>query len=270
MDSKKEERSGFRSGARPFPVTEPILLTLGVGFISGYLSGQLGVGGGLITTPAIRLALHRPAEIAIGTPLAVIIPSALVGAVNYARKGFIDWLLVRRFVEAGIPGVIAGAFLTPVVGGKAVMLATAGVIALVALRYIWREAPGAPSVRRRHGRLAHWVAGFASGFYAGFLGLGGGVLMVPALTYFGKDVKTAFGTSLVGVAAFAVPGTVLHYYLGNVDLNLAFLLAAGVIPGAYVGSAAAVRMSGRTLQLAFGLFLLVTAAYFALFEIAEL
>ena len=62
------------------------LTTLAIGFVSGLFSGAFGIGGGIVTTPAIRLILGAPALVAVGTPLPVILPSAITGAL-YATAG---------------------------------------------------------------------------------------------------------------------------------------------------------------------------------------
>ena len=105
-----------------------LVVTLGIGFVSGILSGAFGIGGGIITTPAIHLILGAPALIAVGTPLPVIFPSALTGAISYTRKGVTD---VRAGVICGLAGsatAVLGGWATSLVGGQVVLLATAALI----------------------------------------------------------------------------------------------------------------------------------------------
>ena len=105
-----------------------LAITCGIGLASGVLSGAFGIGGGIITTPAIRLLLNAPALVAVGTPLPVIFPSALTGAVEYARAGVVD---LRGGVICGIAGsatAVLGAWATRLVGGNVVLLATAAII----------------------------------------------------------------------------------------------------------------------------------------------
>ena len=105
------------------------LKTLIVGTVSGVLSGMFGIGGGMITTPAIRLLLGGSAIVAVATPLPIIIPTALTGAIGYARRGIAD---IRMGVVVGCSGAVAavaGAWATRWIGGSALMLAT-GVLVL--------------------------------------------------------------------------------------------------------------------------------------------
>jgi uncharacterized membrane protein YfcA len=120
------------------------------------------------------------------------------------------------------------------------------------------------------GRLAHrqrWIAagiGLVAGLLSGLLGIGGGVIMVPAFTeVLSMSLKSAIATSLVCVGIFGVPATITHAFLGDVDWRLAILLAIGVIPGARVGAALTIRTAERRLRLAVGVFLgLVALVYF--------
>lgn len=95
-----------------------------IGLVSGVLSGAFGIGGAIITTPAIALILGAPAMIAVGTPLPVILPSAVTGAVSYARHGLVDW---RSGALLGIVGSVAsviGALVADGVGGSVVLIGT--------------------------------------------------------------------------------------------------------------------------------------------------
>jgi len=106
--------------------------------------------------------------------------------------------------------------------------------------------------------------GVVAGLYSGFLGLGGGFVVVPALTrWCGMSVKRAIGTSLVTVAALAIPGTLAHWYLGHVDWTLAGMLAIGVVPGAVIGARLTGRASDRSVRLAFATLLAVVGVWLA-------
>ena len=222
-----------------------------VGFVSGVLSGMFGIGGGILTTPAVRLVLGAPALIAVGTPLPVILPGALTGALSYVRRGLAD---VRSGVLLGACGVVpsvAGAWFTTRVGGTVVLVATAGLILWAAfdttsqvLKRPDAAAPGpdrpvdaAPSAPAGPRPVTVALTGVLAGAYSGFFGLGGGFVIVPLLTRFGRmPVKRAIGTSLVAVTLLAVPGTIAHARLGHVDWFMALALSVGVVPGALLGA----------------------------------
>jgi uncharacterized membrane protein YfcA len=120
--------------------------------------------------------------------------------------------------------------------------------------------PAKPGRRR-------WVAagiGVVAGLLSGLLGIGGGVIMVPAFTeVLGLSLKSAIATSLVCVGIFGVPATITHAVLGDIDWRLATLLTIGVIPGARIGASLTIRTAERRLRLAVGVFLgLVALVYF--------
>lgn len=245
-----------------------------VGLAAGVLSGAFGVGGGVVTTPAIRLLLGYPELVAVGTPLPVIIPTAIAGARSYARRGLAD---VRAGVAIGLfgaPASILGASLTSLVGGKVVLLLTAVLIAYMSVDTIWqalrRPTGKPPRVGHAHPRRGAALAllGLVAGLYSGFLGLGGGFVIVPALTrFFGMDIKRAIGTSLTAVTVLAIPGTIAHTWLGHIDWTLAALLTIGVVPGALLGARLTHQASERWVSIAFALLLMATGLVLAANEI---
>lgn len=240
-----------------------------VGFVAGFFSGHFGVGGGLVTTPAIRLVLGEPAFIAVGTPLLVNIPAALIGAVSYARAGFVKREPIPYLAGFGALGAIAGARLTPFIGGGRILLVTAIIIFIIGLRFLGeRQIAASP---RRLGVAALCGSGAAIGVFSGILGLGGGFLLVPFLRIvLGLDIKTTFGTSLAVIVALTVPGAAAHYFLGHVDLVLGLLLTVGVIPGSIIGARVAVKLPGRLLSVMFGLMMVALAVYLGYYEAVRL
>ncbi len=247
-----------------------------IGLSAGLLSGMFGVGGGVLTTPALRLLLDAPALIAVGTPLPVIIPTAAAGAYAYSRRGLAD---VRSGLSIGAWGAVAsvgGAYLSDLVGGSIVMLATAGLILFMAGDMI-SQALGRkttqPRITEHHPRrgLALVVLGVITGLYSGFLGLGGGFVLVPLLArWFDYPIKRAIGTSLVCIAVLAVPGSITHLVLGHVDINLAVALMVGVVPGALIGARLTSVASERAIQIGFAALLVVTGVMLAANEIVGL
>jgi hypothetical protein len=238
-------------------------MVVATGFVAGVLSGAFGIGGGVVTTPAIRLVLGYPQLIAVGTPLLVIIPSAVTGAWSYSRAGFAD---MRVGLTVGVTGSLAavlGAWLSDLAGGTVVILATAALIGYMAtimlvqtFRPVSADTPPATSAEVPVEAAPLVLLGVLTGVYSGFLGLGGGFVLVPLLSQrLGFPIKRAIGTSLVAIAILAVPGAVAHYLLGHVDLRLAAVLMIGVVPGALLGALITERTDDRVVRIAFALFL---------------
>jgi uncharacterized membrane protein YfcA len=281
-------------------------LTVAVGVATGAMSGLFGIGGAVISTPGIR-ALGASAQTAIGTTLPSIIPGAASGTLRYAREGLVDGGAVRATTPVGIIAAVAGALLTEVVPGEghALMLATAAVLAVSGTRMI-RNADasarslGVPSTEaaaettvpagetavrvpedivvavgdRPHGRpttIRLAAVGTLAGLLSGLLGIGGGTVMVPGFTQIaGLPLKRAIATSLACVGIFAVPGTITHALLGNIDWRFALLLTVGMVPGARLGAGLTIRAEDRRLHVVVGAFLAATAIAYAAGEIAAL
>ncbi len=105
------------------------------------------------------------------------------------------------------------------------------------------------------------AVGAAAGMISALLGVGGGILMVPAMIFLLKvETHRAIATSLAAMLPIIAVGLGRHYSFGNVDPRMALLLAAGGVMGAYFGAGAAAALPGQILQRIFGAVLLVVAA----------
>jgi uncharacterized protein len=247
------------------------VLTVIAGTGTGALSAAFGVGGAVVSTPAIR-ALGASAAIAVGTTLPSILPSAVTGTVRYSRDKLIEWRVAAWTVPAGVAASVAGSLLSDAVPGNGhwLMVLTAALLGFTA----WRMARPTKEVaaHERHDSAPVLVAiGAAAGLLSGLLGVGGGIVMVPAFTEIaGIPIKTTVATSLVCVGLFAVPGTITHALLGGVDWRFALWIGVGVIPGARLGAAAASRAADIHLRRAVALFLGVIAVIYATGELIAL
>ncbi len=212
-------------------VPEPLqtILVLVAGFFTGVLSGMFGVGGAVVSTPAIRVLGATPIE-AIGSTLPSIIPSAVSGSLRYRREGLIHWRVVLWTALVGCVAAVGGALLADLVPGNGhlLMILTALLLAFTASRtaqsprrpdpadaeepppgadldYEDVVAPSGPP-RTEWWRLA--LIGLAAGLLSGLLGVGGGIVMVPAFAGWVRlPIKEAVGCSLACVGILAVPGT---------------------------------------------------------------
>lgn len=248
-------------------------LTLVAGLATGALSAAFGVGGAVISTPAIR-ALGASATVAVGTTLPSILPSAAAGTARYMREHLVDWRVVAWAVPAGVVGSVLGSLASHAVPGHGhvLMLLTAGLLAFTAAR-MTRPPPtvdaAEPSVPP-----APWLLGaigLAAGLLSGLLGVGGGVVMVPAFAELAHvPLRQTIATSLVCVGCLAIPGTVTHALLHDIDWRFAALLTVAVIPGARLGAAATIRSNDRRLRLAVAWFLGAIAVVYAAGELIAL
>ena len=118
--------------------------------------------------------------------------------------------------------------------------------------------------------MNYWMAGMIGllgGVSSGLFGVGGGVVMVPAMVFFLKaDVKTAIGTSLVVIIPTAIMGSFKHFNQGNVDWRTALALAPTAIAGGYLGAWFTTMISPDNLKRAFGGFLVLVGLKLLVFK----
>jgi len=236
------------------------------------MAGAFGVGGAILTTPAVQVLLGAPPIVAVGTPLPVIFPTTLSGMQAYRRAGQIDYRAVAWAAPPGALGAAGGALLTKLVDARFLLLATAALIAWQAIR-VGLGTTAAPVAGRpaRPSPMAFLLMGLVAGFASGLLGIGGGVVMVPVMVGTLKmPLKRALGTSLVIIAFIVVPGTIVHAILGHIDWAIFLWLTLGVIPGAAIGSRWTMRARERTLRLTVATFLMVVAMAYAALEVHDL
>ncbi len=251
--------------------TPQVVLGVLAGFVAGFMSGLFGVGGGTITTPAINVLMGGTAIEAVATPLPVIFPTSLVGAYTYGRAGEVSYRALRWAILPGILGAIIGAGLTDLVNAHLLLVITSVLIGWTGIEVMRGRKPRTPWERGATPGWKYGAIGLVAGFVSGLLGLGGGIIMVPAFTVLiGMPLKRALGTSLVIIAALVVPGTIVHALLGHIDWAIFLVLTIGVIPGARLGARVALGAKEATLRTTVGLFLLTVAVLYGARELAAL
>lgn len=245
--------------------------TVLVGVATGILSGMFGVGGAVISTPAIRALGASPLD-AVGSTLPSILPSSISGTLRYHRGGFVRWRVVRWTAAFGVAGSIGGSLLSEVVPGDGhlLMLLTAGLVGYTAQRTAFPTARGRPEGDAHTEPWLLGAIGVVAGALSGLLGVGGGIFMVPAFSWLGIPLKETVATSLACVGILAVPGTVTHALLGNIDWAFAIPLCIGVIPGARIGAGFTIASSDRRLRLVVGSALGLIAIVYAVGELLAL
>ncbi|MGN6373176.1 MAG: sulfite exporter TauE/SafE family protein [Solirubrobacteraceae bacterium] len=245
----------------------PLIALAGLGI--GLSMGLFGVGGSSLATPVLAL-LGAPGLIAVASPLPATIPAAGVGAAPYVRSGQARPRAAAWSIAGGLPGTIAGALLSRIVGGQPLLIASGVVLVIVGARVLrpirasTREAGG----RRRQNRRLLFGATALVGLFTGLLANGGAFLLVPLyLLFFGLRMRQAVGTSLLVVTVLAVPTLIAHWALGHIDWQLAGELALGLLPGSAAGARLAHHIEGPRLRRAFGWLLIVFGLTFTAYRI---
>lgn len=239
-------------------------LLLGVvlmGAAVGFLSGAFGKGGSAIATPLLH-AIGVPAIAAIASPLPATVPSTLLAGRRYQREGHVDRRLLVTGVVIGTPATAVGALLTRWLPAEQLVLASDMLVLILGLRIFfsaWSSDDTTSDVHPTFGRVFAVIT--AVGLVSGLLGNSGGFLLAPLfVSVLGLSVHRALGTSLMLSAFLAVPGTIVHAWLGHIDWSVTFAFAFGAIPLAVAGARVALRTKQRPLSLAYGAVLAVLAS----------
>lgn len=235
-----------------------------VGILVGFLSGLLGIGGGLITTPVLKIFFGLPSLIALATPLPVIIPTALAGVYGYLRKGYVNKRIAFWVVLGGLPFTILGALGTKVIPGVWLMILTGVFVIVVGIRLLYSaKFEEEPIPKQIPVVLTALLTGLITGLFAGLLALGGGIIMIPAfLLIFGLPIKEAIATSLFSIVFFSIPGSFVHSQMHHIDWQIVFNLSVGVIPASYLGAQVGIRIKSKKLLTIFSIFFILFGIYF--------
>lgn len=235
-----------------------------VGLAVGFLSGIFGIGGSIITTPILKLFFGIPEFIALASPLPVTIPTAISGVYGYWRKGITHKKTALFAIMGGLPATIVGALLTKVINSKWLMLLTGILVVLIGISFFRNNKHKIPEcIKNCHENLKALLIGIVAGLFSGLLAVGGGFILVPAFVIIlGLSMQEAAATSLLCVACYAIPGTIVHWQLNHIDWNLVLNLSIGVIPSSYLGAHVASFAKSKLLQRIFSLILIIFGVYF--------
>jgi uncharacterized protein len=244
-----------------------VALTLVIGALTGLSSGLLGIGGGALGTPLLRLLLGLSPYVALATPFPVMIPASLSGTLAHHNARNVDYRIVPFLLITALPMTWFGASLTAYISGQTLMVMTAVLLMVIGVSFIvrsvlLRETPEPDGKHHAH-RVGLVITGAVGGFLAGLLAIGGGVVYVPILVrLFHRPMKVALATSLLTVLIVAIPGTIRHAMLDHIDWIAAALLSVSAIPASFLGAKLAHRLHGRILERIFGIWTISFGVYF--------
>jgi uncharacterized membrane protein YfcA len=249
------------------------LTAIAVGALIGLVLGATGGGGSLLAIPLLVYGVGVEARAAAAMSLVVVAGAALVGVYQRRDSGTIKVRAALVFSTVGAIGAWAGAFGHRFVRTETVLL----LFGLLMIAVVWRmlrrgveppeSAPG-ESCAERFPRSC-WIkvaaVGFLAGLLIGFFGVGGGFMIVPALTVvLGFPARMAVGTSLLIIALISVGGLLGHLQAGRVDWPLTALLLLGGALGMTGGSWVAYRLSPVILTKSFAAITLAVAIWLVL------
>jgi len=257
----------------------PMLAALaGAGAAGGLLAGLLGVGGGIIIVPVLDLALVAAGvdptvamHIAVATSMATIVPTSISSSRSHAKRGSVDFAVVRRWTPPIVIGALAGSLVASSVDARVLAGVFGVVAALAALKMVLPldQMVLRPSIP---GGLAGAVLPGSIGAISAMMGIGGGTLSVPSMTLCGEPVHKAVGTAALLGLCISLPATIGYllaqpagaamppWTIGWVSLPGFAIIAPVSWVVAPLGARLAHSLDRRKLSAAFGAFLLLVAA----------
>lgn len=227
----------------------------------GLSLGLTGAGGSILTLPVLVYLADVPPRQAVGLSLLIVGAAALAGAWQRARAGDLHFKAAGMFVISGMLGAVGGSQLTHLVTPSALMtlfailMAVIGLSMLVPRKNVPQPAPECHPLRCL-------LAGGGVGVITGFIGVGGGFLLVPALVKFARlPLRAATGTSLAIIACNSAAGFLSHLGEAAVPWPLAAVFAIIAAAGVLIGGKLVSRLPEVALRRAFALLVLTTAGF---------
>lgn len=244
--SDRSEPTGVADSERPIVFRRAVVGAI-IGLVAGFLAGLFGVGGGILIVPCLVLVLGLKQRLAHGTSLAAIVPIAVVGVAGYAASGAVDWVAAVILAAGSALGAILGTHGLERLPQRALRLAfSAFLIANAVSLFLTLGSSGSQKSLSIATVLGLLLIGLFAGIIAGLLGVGGGVVVVPALVLLiSMGVARAKGTSLAVIVPTAIVGTWRNLRARNVDLALAAVVGVTGMPSTYLGTRLSVEMSPR-------------------------
>ncbi|WP_405373687.1 MULTISPECIES: sulfite exporter TauE/SafE family protein [unclassified Microbacterium] len=243
--------------AAPTRTPRFFVLAVVIGLIAGLMSGMFGVGGGTVIVPMLVTLLGFDQRRAAGTSLAAIVPTAAVGVISYATVGSVAWVPAVILAAAAVIGAQIGTWLLARLPQNAIRWGFIGfLLVVIVMLFIVVPSRDADVPLTWFTGTGFVVLGLITGVMAGLLGVGGGVIVVPALMIlFGMSDLEAKGTSLLMMIPTAISGTIGNLRRRNVDLLAGVLIGAAACTTTALGAWFATLVDPMTANILFAAYL---------------
>ena len=246
--------------------------------VAGFMAGLLGVGGGIIMVPALYYAftvldfeLATRMHLAVGTSLAIIIPTSIISTKTHMEYDAVDFKMVKSFGIFILLGVIAGTFLAVNLKTPTLVLFFSIFAFMVGLFFIFLREKLVENPKTISNIVKN-ISGIVIGFISVPLGIGGGSLMVPFMRTFGYDIRKSIGTAAAVGFLISLSGTITMIMGGKIIDNINTPFSVGYINllgfavfvpvtmiMARFGAKAVYKIDKKLLSKIFGTFLLIVS-----------
>jgi uncharacterized protein len=243
-----------------------LILAIPGALIIGFTLGLLGSGGSILTVPVLVYMLGQDEKVAIASSLAIVGLISLFGSIPYIKRQVTDWKMVALFGFPGVAGTYVGAWASVLVSGV-VQLTVFAAVMMVAAYFMIKpaKADNSSSLSVTSHPLMISVEGMAVGALTGFVGVGGGFLIVPALVLFGGiSMHRAIATSLVIIAMKSLAGFMKYVDVmdsAEIDFAVIGLFSVLGIIGCVMGGYVAPLIPQDKLKKTFGFVLIVMGIF---------
>lgn len=238
-----------------------LALDLSYGAAIGVALGLTGSGGSILAVPALVYLVGLDVHAAIGTSLAVVGGIAAEGMVE--QRDNVQWKSGLLLGACGIAGSIPGSLLSPYFSSATLLLLFSGIMIVASISMLRSRGTEAPP----KATAPLWIvfmAGLGLGFLTGFLGVGGGFLIVPTMVFaFGCTMQTAIATSLLVIAFNSFVGPATRFAAASIDWTVVAAFLAGGIAGNTAASMLVRRLDQRRLKRIFAVFILIVGLFIA-------
>ncbi len=238
-----------------------LVLDVVLGFGIGLSLGLLGGGGSILTVPALVYLVGQSPQAAVTASLVIVGANSAMGAFMHRSQGTLNWRVALVFGGAGMAMAYLAAGWSKAIPSDILMMLFAGLMLVVGAFMMLRPTP-VGSEEGGRGPLVTVLTGAGVGLLTGFLGVGGGFLIVPALVLLvGLPFRQAVGTSLVVIAMNSLAGFLGHLHGPPVDVRTVAIFVTAGLTGALVGARLTRFVHPEHLRKTFAVFVIGLALF---------
>ena len=246
----------------------------------GFLAGLFGIGGGLITVPflffifdSLNINQDYLMHLAVGTSFAIIVPTSIVSLLTHKKYGSVDFSVIKNYAIFVIIGVLSGTIFAAVMDTKSLLLFFT-IIVFLCGAYLLNIKDKTDKLKVNFNLIPRILLGFISGFISSTMGIGGAIMNVPILRYFGYPINKAIGSAVAigsvissfGAIGFLITGTILKTNLplsmGFINIPAFLIFIPITMFMARVGANTVHKVNKSKLQRFFGVFLYIVGTIF--------
>lgn len=238
-----------------------IFIDLVLGALIGLSLGLLGGGGSILTVPALVYIVGQSPQVAVTASLVIVGMNSILGAFFHRQQGTLNWRVALSFGGAGMVAAYFAAGISHLLSPTILLVLFAILMLVVGTLMILRKTPSEEK-QTSHGWWVTVAAGAGVGVLTGFLGVGGGFLIVPALVMLvGLPMRQAVGTSLVVIAMNSLSGILGHISQTTLDYPVIALFVVAGLGGTFAGTCLAKRVKADQLRQLFAGFVILLALF---------